>query len=109
MAFQAKAYTEGIGYRVQGFGVIGGETDREVMRRKLNDFSNRIAEEVKTFCARSASSATMQEPSSSLAAGAMILLARDAIITAAQTGGTSFVKIHAPWSKTRQGYVATGP
>lgn len=92
--FQRQAYSEGKGYRAPGVGVIGGEADRDAMQACLGDFARRVADEAAKFCAE-LPQANMQELILT-GGGSHIPTVREALITAAQSGGAAFVKTHAP-------------
>ncbi|QJX00084.1 acetate and sugar kinases/Hsc70/actin family protein [Frigoriglobus tundricola] len=92
--FQRTYSGESKGYRVAGLGVIGGEPDRPALSACLDQFTQRLTDEVTKFCA-ALPSVSMQELVLT-GGGNNIPAVRDALIAAAQTGGVRFVKTHAP-------------
>jgi hypothetical protein len=104
--FQRGTYTEGKGIRPAGTGlVIGGEADRPAVQACLDEFGKRLVEEVTKFCA-SLPPASMQELILT-GGGSSIPAIRDAVIAAAQSGGNTYIKTHAP--DLKKGKVGAAP
>jgi hypothetical protein len=101
--FQRQAYSEGKGYRAPGLGVVGGEADRDAMQSCLREFAKRVADEALKFCA-DLPPANMQELILT-GGGSNIPTVREALLAAAQSSGSTFVKTHAPDLKRSK----TGP
>lgn len=104
-AFQRNVFGDGKGYRVPGIGVIGGEGDREAIDGCVAEFSKRLVEELRKFCAGS-KPAQMQELILA-GGGSNIPAVRDALIAAAKAEGNEFVKVHAP--DLKRGKAGTAP
>jgi hypothetical protein len=92
-AFQRNVFWEGKGYRVPGLGVIGGDADREALQACVGEFAAQVAKEIEHFCA-GLEPGGMQELILT-GGGSYIPAVRDAIISAAQSGGHTYVKTHA--------------
>ena len=92
--FQSRTYTDGVGYRLSGGRVLGGDTDRDAVQTALAEFSKRLVDEVTAF-RQQLPPASMEELILT-GGGSSIPAVRDALIAAAQTTGKPFVRTHAP-------------
>ena len=98
--FRKAVYTDGKGFRLRA-GVVGASADVGGVSEAITAFANQVATEVEKFCA--------DLPQTSLqeliltGGGSSIPAARDAVIRAAQTGGRSYAKTHAPALKRTAG------
>ena len=93
--FRRSVYTDGKGYRPPGFGaVIGGQLDEEIVRTSLAEFGTQLAVEVEKFC-DALEPVGLQELILT-GGGCSIPRVRDALQTAAQGNGRTYMKTHAP-------------
>lgn len=95
--FRPAVYTEGKGIRKAELGVIGGAADAEAVGSCVAAFARELAEETAKFLESlgTIQSGSLQELILT-GGGNFIPVIRDALQTAAQTGGRSFAKTHAP-------------
>ena len=102
--FRPAVYTDGKGIRKAELGVIGGPADADAVRTCLTEFAKQLADETAMFV-----NAIGTVPAGSLeeliltGGGSFIPAVREAIRNAAQEGGRSYVKTHAPALKKSSG------
>ncbi len=93
-AFQNSAYADGVGLRLGGGRILGGEADKPAVQKALNAFTDRLMAETVSFCKQLGPTASMQELILT-GGGSNVPAVREALMTAAQAAG-GFVKTHAP-------------
>jgi hypothetical protein len=95
--FRPAVYTDGKGVRRPDLGIVGGPADADAVRACLSDFAGQLAQETDKFLESlgSTPSGTIEELILT-GGGSFIPALREAIQKAAEKGGHSFAKAHAP-------------
>jgi hypothetical protein len=102
--FRPAVYTEGKGVRTTDLGIIGGPADAEAVRNCILDFIKRLTEESAKFLDSLGTIPTGTIEELILTGGGSFIPAiREALQAAAQSGGRSFAKTHAPSLKRVSG------
>jgi hypothetical protein len=93
-AFRRSVYAEGKPFSTNTVGRIGAGLEAEMIREAVQSFGRQLAGAVAEFC-DGRTPAAMQELILS-GGGSAIPAVRDALQQAAQTGGNSYIRTHAP-------------